>query len=178
MMHTSSRWCLESLTVVYLNLWPAQRDGWWGAIITILFLFDPSDTIATGPPGKPSNSCMLMVMAHVPDVNTDTRSRLGKLIRCLQVPPSNCMTATDKEGKHSQTYFQPISSVASIYREDLLVDEFVDFEQVLWSPCYPTEAHCATFVSYSKAKVSISWGFFPPKSGVFSRKCECNLSFF
>lgn len=75
-------------------------------------------------------------------------------IRCLLGPPSNCVTATDKEGK--QTYFQPINFVASVYGEHLLVDEFADFEQVPWSPCYPIEAHCATFISYSKAEVSVS----------------------
>lgn len=49
-----------------------RGDGGSGVLITTLSLFDPTDSMAIRPLGKQGNSCTLMVMAHGPDVTTDT----------------------------------------------------------------------------------------------------------
>lgn len=56
-----------------------KGDGGSGVLITTLSLFDPTDSMAIRPLGTRGNSCTLMVMAHGPDVTTDTWCRPGKL---------------------------------------------------------------------------------------------------
>lgn len=102
-------WRIQLLCTFPPALWPAKEGwggGWCGVLITPRPLFDPTDSMAVPPPGKWANSCMLMVMAHGPDVTADTWSG-GKLSGAFGFLSSHVITTGCKQGgEHSWALFQ------------------------------------------------------------------------